>query len=274
MFTKDRRILPLCEAIVAAKQRGAIPQELQFISTNRIDAMSHERLAAMRRAGFRVLGFGIENFSRNVLEEFNKGQIHRHIEPMLSAALELGITPFLDLILSSPRASLQDVAETLARSLPLAAAGLRNRHVSVRDSILGRCAVRAILRFGRTRSTRAGMSPAPTSSGTSRPRSCPSIRRERGHPAHRTRLRSGAGGAAATRGASAFARAFAGVDSGRSADPGGARHRHRCRARGARRTRGALAAGPEGDGCTQPSRPREVQYAVEPAGAARRVRCC
>ena len=116
VFTKDRRILPLCDAIVAAKQRGSIPQELQFISTNRIDAMSRERLIAMRRAGFRVLGFGIESFSANVLQEFNKGQIHRHIEPMLGAALELGITPFLDLILSSPRASLQDVAETLCEA--------------------------------------------------------------------------------------------------------------------------------------------------------------
>ncbi len=113
VFTKDRRVLPLCEAIVAAKERGALPSALQFISTNRIDAMSHERLAAMRRAGFRVLGFGIENFSRNVLKEFNKGHIHSHIEPMLDAALALGITPFLDLILSSPHASLHDVAETL-----------------------------------------------------------------------------------------------------------------------------------------------------------------
>src|SRR5439155_1029012 len=75
-YTRDHRILPLCE-------------------------------------GFRVLGFGIESFSPRVLGEFNKAQIHRHIEPMLSAALELGVTPFLDLILSSPRASLEDVAETL-----------------------------------------------------------------------------------------------------------------------------------------------------------------
>jgi radical SAM superfamily enzyme YgiQ (UPF0313 family) len=116
VFTKDKRILPLCAGIVAAKQRGDIPQDLQFISTNRIDAMTAERLSAMRRAGFRVLGFGIESFSRNVLEEFNKGQIHRHIEPMLTAALELGITPFLDLILSSPRSSLADVAETLQQA--------------------------------------------------------------------------------------------------------------------------------------------------------------
>jgi radical SAM superfamily enzyme YgiQ (UPF0313 family) len=112
-FTRDSRILALCEAIVAAKARGAIQQQLQFISTNRIDAMSLERLAAMRRAGFRVLGFGIENFSKNTLSDFNKAQIHRHIEPMLSAALDHGITPFLDLILTSPRSSLQDLAETL-----------------------------------------------------------------------------------------------------------------------------------------------------------------
>lgn len=116
VFTKDKRILPLCEAIVAAKESGALPRELQFISTNRVDAMSTERLTAMRRAGFRVLGFGIENFSRNVLSEFNKAQIYTHIQPTLTTALELGITPFLDLILSSPRATLADVATTLCEA--------------------------------------------------------------------------------------------------------------------------------------------------------------
>jgi radical SAM superfamily enzyme YgiQ (UPF0313 family) len=113
VFTKDRRILPLCEAIVAAKESGALPRALQFISTNRIDAMSPERLAAMRRAGFRVLGFGIESFSPDVLREFNKAHIYGHIEPALTRALQLGITPFLDVILSSPRATLADLAVTL-----------------------------------------------------------------------------------------------------------------------------------------------------------------
>ena len=112
-YTRDHRILPLCEGIVTAKRTGRIPAHLQFISTNRIDAMTVERLTAMRSAGFRVLGFGIESFSQEVLREFNKAQIHRHIEPMLSAALELGVTPFLDLILSSPRATLADIAVTL-----------------------------------------------------------------------------------------------------------------------------------------------------------------
>jgi len=115
-FTRDRRILPLCEGIIAAKRGGRIPSQLQFISTNRIDAMTPERISAMRRAGFRVLGFGIESFSQRVLAEFNKAQIHRHIEPMLTAALATGVTPFLDLILSSPHARLEDVAETLRQA--------------------------------------------------------------------------------------------------------------------------------------------------------------
>src|SRR6185437_8150406 len=88
-----------------AKAQGRLPPGLQFISTNRIDAMTDERLRMMRRAGFRVLGFGIESFSRRILAEFNKAAIHRHIEPVLRSAL--------DLVLSSPRASLEDIAETL-----------------------------------------------------------------------------------------------------------------------------------------------------------------
>ena len=115
-FTKDRRVLPLCEAITAAKRSGELPRELQFISTNRIDAMNVERLSALRRAGFRVLGFGIESFSPPVLREFNKAQIYPHIAPMLRAAIELGITPFLDLILASPLGRLADLAETLRQA--------------------------------------------------------------------------------------------------------------------------------------------------------------
>ena len=116
VFTKDKRVLPLCEGIVRAKAAGELPAELQFISTNRIDAMDEERLTAMRAAGFRVLGFGVENFSSGVLEEFNKKHIESFIEPVLSKALALGITPFLDLILTSPRCKLGDLAETIRQA--------------------------------------------------------------------------------------------------------------------------------------------------------------
>ncbi len=123
VFTTDKRILPLCEQIIEAKRAGRLPAALQFISTNRIDAMNPERLAAMRRAGFRVLGFGIESFSQSVLTEFNKKHIYRHIEPVLLESRRLGITPFLDLILTSPRSSLGDLAETVRQAYRWIVAG-------------------------------------------------------------------------------------------------------------------------------------------------------
>jgi radical SAM superfamily enzyme YgiQ (UPF0313 family) len=123
VFTSDRRVVPLCEGILAAKAAGELPADLQFISTNRIDAMTPDRLAIMRRAGFRVLGFGVENFSLNVLKEFNKSQIHPHIDSVLNAALSLGVTPFLDIILTSPRCQLIDVVETIRQAYNWTVAG-------------------------------------------------------------------------------------------------------------------------------------------------------
>ncbi|HET7435320.1 MAG TPA: radical SAM protein [Thermoanaerobaculia bacterium] len=116
VFPTDHRILPLTRAIIEAKRAGELPAELQFISTNRIDAMTPERIAAMREAGFRVLGFGIENFSPAILKEFNKSRIASFIEPALNAALANGITPFLDIILTSPRATLADLALTVSEA--------------------------------------------------------------------------------------------------------------------------------------------------------------
>lgn len=116
VFTSDDRILELCEGIVLAKARGDLPESLQFISTNRIDAMDRQRLAAMKRAGFRVMGFGIESFSLPILKEFNKARIHSYIEPGLSEALRQGVTPFLDMILTSPRCRLEDLADNLLQA--------------------------------------------------------------------------------------------------------------------------------------------------------------
>ncbi len=123
VFPTDKRILPLTRAIVEAKRRGDLPESLQFISTNRIDAMTPERIAAMREAGFRVLGFGIENFSPAVLAEFNKSRIAPAIEPALTAALGQGVTPFLDIIMTSPRSTTADLAITISEAFRWIEAG-------------------------------------------------------------------------------------------------------------------------------------------------------
>jgi radical SAM superfamily enzyme YgiQ (UPF0313 family) len=123
VFPTDKRILPLTRAIIEAKERGELPRSLQFISTNRIDAMTPERIAAMRDAGFRVLGFGIENFAPAILAEFNKSRIAPAIEPALTAALALGVTPFLDIIMTSPRATTADLALTIREAFRWIEAG-------------------------------------------------------------------------------------------------------------------------------------------------------
>jgi radical SAM superfamily enzyme YgiQ (UPF0313 family) len=123
VFTADSRIQPLCEGIIDAKRRELLPPDLQFISTNRIDAMNAKRLAMMKEAGFRVLGFGVESFSPSVLTEFNKGHIWNYITTNLREALSLGITPFLDLILSSPRCQLTDVANNVSAAFSWLLAG-------------------------------------------------------------------------------------------------------------------------------------------------------
>ena len=116
VFTNDKRIVPLCNGIIEGKETGRFPHYLRFISTNRIDAMTPDRLQLMKKAAFRVLGFGVESFSKNVLQEFNKAQIYRHIDPNLGAAVKLGLKPFLDLILSSPRSSIDDIHTTVVRA--------------------------------------------------------------------------------------------------------------------------------------------------------------
>lgn len=116
ILKNDTRIFPLCEQIISAKQQGRLTRDLRFISSNRIDAMTTERLEIMQQAGFRILGFGVENFSLNILREFNKEKIYPHISPVLEETLRLGITPFIDLILTSPHCTLKDFAETIRQA--------------------------------------------------------------------------------------------------------------------------------------------------------------
>ena len=115
VFTQDRRILPLVRG--DRRRQGARCAAVARCSSSAPTASMPcraERLAAMRRAGFRVLGFGIESFSQRHAARVQQGADSSRTSSRCSpAALEHGITPFLDLILSSPRATLEDVAATL-----------------------------------------------------------------------------------------------------------------------------------------------------------------
>ena len=154
-FRRSRRIGASCRCARRSSrpsERGDLPRHLQFISTNRIDSMNPERLAAMRRAGFRVLGFGIENFSQSVLKEFNKGQIHRHIEPVLSRRCSSASLPSWTSSLLPRAAPCRISRKTCARP-PLDRGGLRGGYLSLCHSVL-RLRPRARSRASRLRRLR------------------------------------------------------------------------------------------------------------------------
>ncbi len=115
VFKNDRRIKPLCECIASAVAKGAIDRGTRFICSCRADSGMTEPLVAMKKAGFALIGYGIESFSKAVLQEFNKGSIFDTIEPVLNGTIEAGITPFLNIILSSPRSTLEDILTTLVK---------------------------------------------------------------------------------------------------------------------------------------------------------------
>lgn len=114
-FKDDKRLKPLCEGILLAKKNGELGAKIEFICSNRVDTIPTGDLAMMRNAGFRLIGYGIESFSLRVLKEFNKSIIYNAIEPVINNTIKAGITPFLNIILSSPESTMDDIVVTLQK---------------------------------------------------------------------------------------------------------------------------------------------------------------
>lgn len=115
VFKNDRRIKPFCEGIISAKEKGELDKRLTFICSSRVDTVSKELLGMMKRAGFRLIGYGIESFSKNMLREFNKTNTFKYVEQTISDTINAGITPFLNIILSSPDSTMKDIVTTLSK---------------------------------------------------------------------------------------------------------------------------------------------------------------
>jgi radical SAM superfamily enzyme YgiQ (UPF0313 family) len=117
VFKRDSRILDLCERIISGKTNGTIPRDLSFIASCRIDVMDRTYLRSMQKAGFRLIGYGVESFSRKTLCEYDKEAIYEKVEKVLDQTIETGITPFLDIILVSPDSRFADIVDTLRKCI-------------------------------------------------------------------------------------------------------------------------------------------------------------
>ena len=108
----------LCALIADCRKEGSIPEYITFMaqgSVRNIPQVAPE----LASANFKLIGLGVESFSPKVLREFNKPQRPRHIHDAVDALLKADITPYVNLILSSPDSKVDDLIITLRESIKL-----------------------------------------------------------------------------------------------------------------------------------------------------------
>lgn len=88
-----------------------------FFAFSRIDDIDEEIVPLMKKAGFRGLHIGIENFQPEILKELNKKVKVEVIDRNLKLLNDHGILPSVTFILCSPNAKLEWVENTARRML-------------------------------------------------------------------------------------------------------------------------------------------------------------
>jgi len=96
LYNRDL-VMALTEKIMEAGLEN-IPK----VAKSRTDEVDPELLRAMRRAGFRILTFGVESFDDGILREMRKGTTADENRRALDMTLQEGIRPGMDMIFFSP----------------------------------------------------------------------------------------------------------------------------------------------------------------------------
>lgn len=109
------RVFELCGGILESRVKGEIPDTVKFMCETRVDSIDKSILKSLAEAGFRLIFYGVESFSRSILNEFKKGVIVNQIEQALDWTYETGMTPYITIILTSPNCTIEDVKETVRK---------------------------------------------------------------------------------------------------------------------------------------------------------------
>lgn len=115
---KRERVFAIIEEI---ERRGLNGLTLRCGQGIRADLLDRELLLAMRRAGFRQIGIGVESASDPVLKTIRKGVGVARIETAIALACELGFEVSLFFVIGTPGETLADVDASiaLARKYPI-----------------------------------------------------------------------------------------------------------------------------------------------------------
>jgi len=111
------RVQKFCDLVCEAKDKQILPDYLTFMCLSRIDDIEEDTLAKMKAANFKMIGYGVENFSQKMLDDLNKRIKVEQIDKTVTSTLSYGITPYMNIIIMPPTAKLIDVFTTIERCL-------------------------------------------------------------------------------------------------------------------------------------------------------------
>lgn len=105
-----------CELAIGAKESGILPNDLCFIAQGSVRNVPYLS-PYLADLGFKLVGLGVESFSMDVLREFNKVQSEAEINNAITSLLDVDVIPYLNLILSSPDSTVDDLRLTVNESI-------------------------------------------------------------------------------------------------------------------------------------------------------------
>ncbi|MFQ5904983.1 MAG: B12-binding domain-containing radical SAM protein [bacterium] len=116
-FTSDRQwVLDFCRALRSEKLR----LNLSFMNGVRADEVDEEILAALRGAGVRTVGFGVESFDEKLMRESGKRLTLDSVEHAFRVSKSLGLRTWGFFIIGFPEETREQALSTLAFAKKLA----------------------------------------------------------------------------------------------------------------------------------------------------------
>ena len=108
-FVIDKRsVVRFCRQVIDKNY-----DNLTFMCFARITDLTEEVISWMSRANFSRLNIGVESFSQNVLNEVGKRCDVDRIHKALALLKKYKIKPFMNIIMTTPQSTLEDVEESL-----------------------------------------------------------------------------------------------------------------------------------------------------------------
>ena len=92
-------------------------KDLSFMCFARITDLTEEVIRWLSKANFCKLNIGVESFSQRVLDEMNKRCDVKKIDPVLKLLKKYNIRPFMNIIVTTPKITLEEVELTIDKIL-------------------------------------------------------------------------------------------------------------------------------------------------------------